>query len=108
MLMEPLMNLTLPSASRKLAPPAWLLVALANEARSELQPPSQLSRQAAHEYCVEFGGTMVLNSPTPGVPHPQRLPRPGLIGFPAWKIWVQAWSPVITPAWLLDASSSAR
>src|SRR3954453_7661531 len=98
MLMELLRKRTLPSASRKLQPPEWLLVALANAERSALQPPSQLVLQAANGYCVELGGTMVLNSPMPGDPHPQRLPRAGLVGVPELYVVVHAWSAVTTPA----------
>jgi hypothetical protein len=75
MLTELLTNRTLPSVIRVLQPPEWLLVELTMWELSTPHP-KQSCRHEFHVYCDEFGGTIVLNSVMPGVPHDQYWPAP--------------------------------
>src|SRR5262245_50884906 len=73
----PLTNRTLPSDISTLAPPGWLLVALVMcEWSDEPVPqPPQPNRHWPHWYCVELGGTIVLNRAIASAPQAQCRPR---------------------------------
>ena len=73
MAIELLMKRTLPSAIMQLTPPGWLLVAFSYWPNAKPQPP-QLNRQPPQGYCVEFGGTIVLNDEYAWRPTAQRYP----------------------------------
>lgn len=75
MLIELLMNFTLPSQNRTLQPPAWLLVELTMWELSTPHP-KQPCRHEFHLDWFEFGGTTVWNIVMPGVPHDQYWPAP--------------------------------
>ena len=74
---ELLMNWTWPSAIATLQPPGWLLVAgvmfpWSAETTSHTWQPF---RHEAHGYCVEFGGTIVLNIVIVSIPQDHNQPR---------------------------------
>ena len=78
------MNLTLPSPNAKFAPPGWLLLALTKLEPSGAHPRQPPKRQLCQGYCLELGGTTVLNRVQPRSP------------------WAQIWpvyclSPVVSP-----------
>ena len=73
MLIESLMNRTLPSDIRQLTPPEWLLWAFEKIESSPPQPP-HWSRHEFQAYCLELGGTIVWNSVIVVAPQPQRTP----------------------------------
>src|SRR4051812_405714 len=97
------MNRTLPSASMALAPPEWLLVALAKVASLGKPPP--VVRQSPHLYCVELGGTTMLKRVIPREPISQKTPRKLLRFVPVCHAVLHAARAVLTAVGFILASS---
>src|ERR1700683_5425774 len=104
------MNLTLPSANAKFAPPGWLLLALTKLEPSGAHPRQPPKRQLCQGYCLELGGTTVLNRVQPRSPWAQICPVYCLSpvvspkSVPLVQNTLQDWRAWLTAVWFIFAS----